>query len=113
MIKRLNFLNINFIEVLNVFIRIINFFATHTYFYVLMFIIQILVIIFYVLMFFFQITQNLLLIQLLKIIYFIHGIIGLLTILDDYIFNNLVKIVYSSIYYLITIKLFIIVYQNL
>lgn len=113
MIKKLNFLNINFIEISDIIIKFINFFATHTYFYVLMFILQILVIIAYILMFFFQITYNIFLIQMLKIVYFIHGVIGLITILDDYIFNNLVKIVYSSIYYLITIKLFIIVYQNL
>ena len=112
MIKKLEFLNVNLIELLNIIIKFINFIATHTYFYIFMFIIQILVMIFYLLMFFFQITQNVLLLQLLKIIYFIHGVIGLVTILDDYIFNNLVKIIYSSVYYLITIKLFLIMYEN-
>ncbi len=112
MIKKLEFLNVNLIELLNIIIKFINFIATHTYFYIFMFIIQILVMIFYLLMFFFQITQNVLLLQLLKIIYFIHGVIGLVTILDDYIFNNLIKIIYSSVYYLITIKLFLIMYEN-
>ena len=112
MIKKLEFLNVNLIELLNIIIKFINFIATHTYFYIFMFIIQILVMIFYLLMFFFQMTQNILLIKLLKIIYFIHGVIGLVTILDDYIFNNLVKIIYSSVYYLITIKLFLIMYEN-
>jgi hypothetical protein len=110
MLKKLNFININLIEILNIIVKFINFFTTHTYFYVLMFIIQILVIIFYLLMFLFKITQNILLIQILKIIYFIHGIIGLLTIIDDYIFNNYIKIIYTCIYYLITIKLFLIIY---
>ena len=112
MIKKLEFLNVNLIELLNIIIKFINFIATHTYFYLFMFVIQILVIIFYLLMFFFQMTQNILLIKLLKIIYFIHAVIGLLTIFDDYIFNNLIKIVYSSIYYLISIKLFLIMYEN-
>lgn len=114
MLKKLYFIkNINLIKIFNIVIRVINFIATHTYFYISMYIIQSLVIIFYILMFFFQITQNLLLIQLLKIMYFIHSIVGLLVIIDDYIFNNLIKIVYNSVFYLIIIKLFLIVYEKI
>lgn len=110
MIKNLNLININLIEIFNIIIKFINFLTTHTYFYLIMFIIQFLVIIFYLLMFFFQITQNIFLILILKIFYFFHGVIGILTIIDDYIFNNFIKIVYTCIYYLIAIKLFLIIF---
>lgn len=112
MIRNLNFININLIQIFNMLIKWINFFSTHTYFYILMFAIQLLVIIFYLLVFFLKITQNIFLIIILKIIYFIHGIIGLLTIIDDYIFNNFIKIIYICFYYIISIKLFIILFEN-
>lgn len=90
--------------------EIINFFVTHLYFYLIMFILQIIIILIYILMFFFQIINSVLIINILKIMYFIHGIVGIGVILDDYIFNKIIKIILKNIYYLLNFKIFILIF---